>query len=88
MLIEYEENKEMITGKCEYCGSPIKSGEKFCHSCGASNNMYNPADEAEFNVQYQIAKQEADTAKFIIIGMVVFCVVLCATVFAIFAMAM
>ena len=33
MLIEYEEDKEMITGKCEYCGSPIKSGEKFCHPC-------------------------------------------------------
>ena len=78
----------MVTGKCEYCGMPVKSGEKFCHSCGAGNSMYNEEDEKQFNLQYQIAKQEADTTKFIIVGMVVFCIVLCGTVFGIFAMVM
>jgi len=78
----------MIISKCDYCGNPIKSGEKYCHSCGAANTSYKPEDEMEFNVQYQMAKDSNNTAKFIIVGMVVFCVVLCATVFGIFAMVM
>jgi len=76
----------MITSKCEYCGMPVKSGEKFCHSCGAGNSIYRAEDEYQFNLQYQIAQDNNKTAKFIIVGMVIFCIVLCATVFSIFAM--
>jgi len=78
----------MITGKCDYCGMPIKSGEKFCHSCGAANSIYKAEDEADFNMQYKIAQEDTKQIKIIMIGMVVFCVVLCAAVFGIFAMAM
>jgi len=76
----------MVTTKCDYCGMPVKSGEKFCHSCGAANNAYNANDEKAFNVQYEIAREETKTARIIMIGMVVFCLILCATVFGIFAM--
>jgi len=78
----------MITSKCEYCGAPIKSGEKFCHACGASNSLYNADDEKVFHEAYEIAKIESNNVKWIMIGMVVFCVVLCAAVFGIFAMVM
>ena len=77
---------DMITGKCEYCGMPIKSGEKYCHSCGAGNTMYKPEDEEQFNMQYKLAQEETKMVKIIMIGMVVFCVVLCGPVFAIFSM--
>ena len=76
----------MITTKCEYCGAPNKSGEKFCLACGAANSFYDANDEKEFHEAYEIAKVEANTAKWIMIGMVVFCIVLCGTVFGIFAM--
>lgn len=77
----------MIIGKCDYCDSPIKSGEKFCHSCGAANRMYVPDDEKAFNAQYAIAQENTKMATIIIVGMVVFCVVLCAAVFGIFMIA-
>ena len=76
----------MVTTTCEYCGAPNKSGEKYCHACGAVNPSFNANDVKEFHEAYEIAKVEANAAKWIIVGMVAFCVVLCGTVFAIFAM--
>lgn len=77
----------MTTGKCAYCGMPVQSGEKFCHSCGAANECYQPGDEEQFNLRYKIAREETKMVKWIMLGMVVFCIVLCATVFAVFSMA-
>ncbi|MDY4222766.1 MAG: hypothetical protein SOX71_09770 [Candidatus Faecousia sp.] len=76
----------MLTGKCAYCGMPLQSGEKFCHSCGAANEFYKPEDEDQFNQRYKLAKEQTKAVKWIMIGMVVFCIVLCATVFGIFWM--
>ena len=70
--------------KCDYCGTSIKSGERYCRSCGAVNKFFNADDELELSEKYQEQKLGVGMAKFIMVGMIIFCLILCSTIFATF----